>query len=91
MSYTAFNYPTKAALKADVKRLAVLDELEAQAPESAERRALVRRLTLKSTSIVGDEPRVGPGRVVIEGPQYPQPHRWYAQCNTADGVVISAK
>ena len=28
------------------------------------------------------------GRVVIEGPHYPQPHRWYAQVEIADSVVV---
>lgn len=91
MSYTVFDYPTKAALKADVKRLADLDEALGKQPETGERRALARRLTLKSTSIVGDEPMNGHGHVVIEGPQYPKPHRWYAQCETVDGVVITAE
>ena len=31
------------------------------------------------------------GRTVIEGPHYPQPHRWYAAVVVKDGVVISAK
>ena len=31
------------------------------------------------------------GNVVIEGPHYPKPHKWYAQCIVRDGVIISAK
>ena len=27
------------------------------------------------------------GRDVIEGPHYPQPHRWYASVEVKDGVV----
>ena len=27
------------------------------------------------------------GADVIEGPHYPQPHRWYAAVTVADGVV----
>lgn len=31
------------------------------------------------------------GRVYIEGPHYPEPHRWYAQCEMKDGEIISVK
>jgi hypothetical protein len=31
------------------------------------------------------------GRVVIEGPQYPQPHRWYASADIKDGIIIKVK
>lgn len=31
------------------------------------------------------------GKVVIEGPQYPQPHQWYAQATVKDGVVTKVK
>jgi hypothetical protein len=31
------------------------------------------------------------GTEFIEGPHYPQPHRWYAQVEVKDGVVISVK
>ena len=27
------------------------------------------------------------GKDVIEGPQYPKPHRWYAQVILKDGVI----
>jgi hypothetical protein len=28
------------------------------------------------------------GRVTIEGPHYPEPHRWYATATIADGVIV---
>lgn len=31
------------------------------------------------------------GRVYLEGPHYPQPHRWYAQGEMKDGRLISIK
>jgi len=37
----------------------------------------------------GNEPRDGP--VYLEGPHYPQPHRWYGQAIAKDGVLISIK
>ena len=38
---------------------------------------------------IGDTPRNG--RVSVEGPHYPQPHRWYASCEVRDGVIVSVK
>ena len=35
----------------------------------------------------GDEPRNG--TVSLEGPHYPEPHRWYAQAKLVDGIVVS--
>ena len=31
------------------------------------------------------------GSAVIEGPHYPEPHRWYAQVTLRDGVIESVK
>ena len=31
------------------------------------------------------------GKVSLEGPHYPEPHRWYAQAVIKDGVVVSVK
>lgn len=31
------------------------------------------------------------GSAVIEGPHYPQPHRWYAQVVLKNGIVVSVK
>lgn len=31
------------------------------------------------------------GVVAVEGPHYPEPHRWYAQVTLAGGVVVSVK
>ena len=28
------------------------------------------------------------GSAVIEGPHYPQPHRWYAQVILKDGLIV---
>ena len=34
----------------------------------------------------GNEPR--DGKVFVEGPHYPEPHKWYAECTLKDGVVV---
>ena len=31
------------------------------------------------------------GRVSIEGPHYPQPHRWYADCDVVAGIVTRVR
>jgi hypothetical protein len=28
------------------------------------------------------------GREFVEGPHYPEPHRWYAQVEVKDGVIV---
>lgn len=31
------------------------------------------------------------GNDVVEGPHYPQPHRWFASVQIIDGIVVAAK
>ena len=31
------------------------------------------------------------GRVYLEGPHYPKPHRWYAQAELHDGCLVKVK
>ena len=31
------------------------------------------------------------GKVYLEGPHYPEPHRWYAQATVKNGCVITVK
>ena len=31
------------------------------------------------------------GRITLEGPHYPEPHRWYAQAEVKDGLVVKVK
>ena len=28
------------------------------------------------------------GTIFVEGPHYPQPHTWYAECMAKDGVIV---
>lgn len=37
----------------------------------------------------GNEPKDGP--VFIEGPHYPEPHRFYAECIAKDGKIVKVK
>lgn len=36
-----------------------------------------------------DTPRNG--TVYLEGPHYPEPHRWYAEAKLVDGLIVKAK
>lgn len=37
----------------------------------------------------GNEPTNG--KVCVEGPHYPEPHRWYAECKLENGIIVSVK
>jgi len=37
----------------------------------------------------GNEPQ--DGKIVVEGPQYPMAHKWYASCTVKDGVIVAVK
>lgn len=31
------------------------------------------------------------GTICVEGPHYPEPHRWYAECEVKNGLIVSVK
>ena len=31
------------------------------------------------------------GTICVEGPHYPEPHRWYASCKVIDGRIVGVK
>ena len=31
------------------------------------------------------------GRITLEGPHYPEPHRWYATADVENGVIVRVK
>jgi len=37
----------------------------------------------------GPFPAPTEGKVCVEGPHYPEPHKWYAQVVVKDGVVVN--
>lgn len=45
-----------------------------------------RRITVYQPGPFG--PSVPDGKACIEGPHYPEPHRWYASCTVQDGIII---
>lgn len=78
MSYTVINFKTKKALKEAVEAFNKVDDQTKKA-------------------IRCFNPGLGPdlsnytGTVCLEGPHYPEPHRWYAQGEMKDGVLIKVK
>lgn len=39
----------------------------------------------------GPFPAARNGMETVEGPHYPEPHKWYAQVEVVDGVVVKVK
>ena len=37
----------------------------------------------------GHEP--SDGTISIEGPHYPEPHRWYASCTVANNIIVKVR
>lgn len=83
MAYTVINFRTKKALK----------EAVAQYKD--------KKLVM-GTEFVSDEndpvrcynPGLGPdlsnftGKVCLEGPHFPEAHKWYAEAELVDGIVV---
>ena len=49
----------------------------------------------QSVSVFQPGPFAGEGQtdgtVYLEGPHYPEPHKWYATATVKDGVIVSIK
>ena len=47
----------------------------------------------KSVTIYSPGPFPAPdnGKVCLEGPHYPEPHKWYATAEVKNGLVVSVK
>jgi hypothetical protein len=46
-------------------------------------------VTVSNPGPFGGPPRNG--KTCVEGPHYPQPHRWYAEVDITDGLVTGVK
>jgi hypothetical protein len=96
--YTHKNFKTKKALK---EHVAAWNELQALGTLTyMEKHGL---LPSQLGSMIGAHPprpvtyyQPGPfggsepkdGRIFVEGPHSPEPHKWYAQCEAKDGVIV---
>ena len=70
--YTDRNFKTKKALKD-----AVAANLTGDGPD----------VTYYQTGPFGGN-EVQNGTISVEGPHYPQPHKWYARCTVKDGKIV---
>ena len=80
MAYTVVNFMTKKALKEAVA-LHQADPNCLDAP--AVRCSYHPGLGLDISNYTG--------KVWLEGPHYPEPHRWYAEAELKDGVVVKVR
>ena len=63
-------------------------------PNFPSKKALKDALTAGQTVYVfspGPFPCPQNGRVAVEGPHYPKPHRWYGEATVENGKVVSVK
>ena len=94
--YTSKNFKTKKALKDQVDLYiaaiaagksdrAAGNEAEA---EKEDRIAARNEVTLYAPGL--GTPKEN-GTEFVEGPHYPEPHKWYAQVTVKDGIVVKVK
>ena len=84
--YTTFNFKTKKELKEAVKKYNdIVDMANAGLPVPVAHPVHV----YQEGPFGGNEPTNG--TVFLEGPHYPEPHRWYAQATLKNGVVVAVK
>ncbi len=90
--YTDRNFKTKKELKAAVEAyntLIVPPTLETALTGVGPHRS-GRPVTYHQPGpFGGNEPR--DGEFSVEGPHYPQPHRWYARVVAKDGIIVKVK
>ncbi len=88
--YTDRNFKTKKALKAAVEAWNAYNDTLANPNADAIARQPKPRVTYHQPGPWGgNEPRNG--KFCVEGPHYPEPHRWYASCEARDGVIVKVK
>jgi hypothetical protein len=97
--YTEKNFKTKKQLKEAVKRWNEYQAMKLSSPRPMTAGAvLLSKLSQNPPKAVryfqpgpfgGSEPTTG--AFCVEGPHYPEPHRWYAECTAKDGVIIKVK
>lgn len=92
--YTDRNFKTKKALKDAVAAWNAYQQSKASPLSIGAVLAHKERAPSPVTyhqpgPFAGNEPR--DGTIYCEGPHYPEPHRWYAQCTVKDGVIVKVK
>jgi hypothetical protein len=80
--YTDRNFKTKKELKAAVEAYNTIKAIDGE-------RAGRAVTYYQPGPFGGSVPR--DGTFCCEGPHYPEPHRWYAECIAKDGVIVKVK
>lgn len=100
MAYTVINFKTKKALKEAVANWNNYVAMKADAKPGTIAAVLLHKAEASCKlpqPVRCYQPGLGPslarytGTVTIEGPHYPEPHRWYASCTLKDGVVMAVR
>ena len=78
--YTEINFKSKKALKEHVAKRIASDGKTGVVP---------RAVRVYNPIPFGDPPQNG--KVTLEGPHYPEPHRWYAEAWLESGEVVKVK
>lgn len=76
--YTDKNFKTKKELKEAVRRYNELGRHKGE-------------VTFFQPGGIFPTPDIQNGTITIEGPHYPEPHRWYATCKVENGVIVDVK
>jgi hypothetical protein len=80
--YCTKNFKSKKELKAAVAAYLTLSPIDGQRQGPAVR-------YWQPGPFGGNEP--ADGRIFCEGPHYPEPHRWYAECVAEGGAIVKVK
>lgn len=80
--YTEKNFKSKKELKAAVEAYNTLSPLDGQ--------RMGRAVTYYQPGPFGGNEPVN-GTIYLEGPHYPEPHRWYAAAEVKDGFIVKVK
>ena len=93
MSYVEPNFKTKKALREALAARAAWEQLRATGPMTIG--AVLAAKTPEPPRIRVFQPGLGEvpvdGVVYLEGPHFPEPHRWYARGVMRGGVLVSVK
>jgi hypothetical protein len=83
MSYTHYNFRSKKALKEAVEK-------QNKGEKIFPGWSLERKIRCYNPGLGGDLSN-HTGKVYLEGPHYPEAHKWYAEGEMKDGVLIKVK
>ena len=78
--YTEINFKSKKALKEHVAKRIASDGKTGVVPSA---------VRVYNPGLGGEPPQNG--KVTLEGPHYPEPHRWYAEAWLESGEVVKVK